>query len=321
MKTDDAVLELFLNYSCQAKCAFCYNPPITDELLRRELPYARAAEALYAAARGGARRLNLHGGEVTLRDDLPKILRLARKVGFEQVTLVTNGVRLGAARYARALSVAGVTHVRLSVHAPDAGSHDAIVEVPGAFERVLLAIGHLRRLGVPLGLNFVLVKANTASLPAFLRRFVLEEGIEDVIVYFPHERGLMALNAERIGVSYGEARVALLESATLLDRAGKLASLLVANVPPCAAPELADLLLDWERGSGAAASAMLGPEGRASDLDGMKDAQKGAVPACRACALRDRCRGVEGEYVRRFGDGEFRALAALPAALAGTGRP
>lgn len=320
MKTRDAVFELFLNYACQAKCAFCYNPPITEELLRRELSFARAAEALYAAARGGARRLNLHGGEVTLRDDLPKILRLARKVGFEEITLVTNGVRLGDGRYARSLAAAGLTHARLSVHAPDAASHDAIVVVPGAFERILRALGHLRALGIPVGLNFVLVRDNAAKLPAFLRRFVLEEGIEDVIVYFPHERGMMALNADAAGVSYGEARGPLLRSAALLDEAGKLSALLVANVPPCAAPELADLLLDWERETGEDSSRMMNPEGRLSDLDAMKDGQRWTVPACRACALKDRCRGVEPEYVRRRGDGEFRALAAVPPALSETAR-
>jgi len=321
VKTRDSVFELFLNYACQAKCAFCYNPPITDELLRRELSFPQAAEALYAAARGGARRLNLHGGEVTLRDDLPKILRLARKVGFEQITLVTNGVRLGDGRYARALAAAGLTHVRLSIHAPDAALHDAIVVVPGAFERARRALGHLRRLGIPVGLNFVLVRANAARLPEFLRRFVVADGIDDVIVYFPHERGMMALNAAREGLSYEEARAPLLESAALLDRAGKLSALLIANVPPCAAPELADLLLDWEREADAGPSAMLHPEGHATDLEAMKDAQRGAVAACRACALKDRCRGVEPEYVERRGDGEFRALAAVPPALAETVRP
>ena len=321
MRTADPVFELFLNYACQAKCAFCYNPPITDELLRRELSFAQAAEALYAAARGGARRLNLHGGEVTLRDDLPKILRLARKVGFEQITLVTNGVRLGDARYAKSLVAAGVTHARLSIHAPEAAVHDAIVEVPGAFDRCLRAVGHLKKLGVPVGFNYVLIRRNLALLPAFLKRFVVDGGRDDVIVYFPHERGMMALNADEIAVSYSDARASLLKSASLLDAAGKLSALLVANVPPCAAPELADLLLDWERSPGEAAAAMLGPEGRASDLNAMKDGQKSAIPACRACALRERCRGVEGEYVRRFGDGEFRALAAVPPALAEAVRP
>ena len=320
MRTSDAVFELFLNYACQAKCGFCYNPPITDELLRRELSFSAAAEALYSAARGGAKRLNLHGGEVTLRDDLPKILRLARKVGFAEITLVTNGVRLGDGRYARSLAAAGVTNVRLSVHAPDAAGHDAIVEVPGAFERVLRAIGHLRKLELPIGLNFVMVRANAGRLPDFLRRFVLEEGIEDVIVYFPHERGLMALNAGEIGVSYEEARAPLLRSAALLDAAGKLSALLIANMPPCAAPELADLLLDWEREPAQAASRMLHPEGHATDLNAMKDGQRAAVPACGACALQARCRGVESEYLRRRGDAEFRALAAAPPALALTGR-
>lgn len=320
MKTKDAVFELFLNYACQAKCAFCYNPPITDELLRRELSFPQAAEALYSSASGGAKKLNLHGGEVTLRDDLPKILRLARKVGFEAITLVTNGVKLGDLRYVRALIAAGVTHVRMSVHAPDAAGHDAIVVVPGAFEKLTRGIAHLKKLGIPLGLNFVLVRENAAKLPAFLKRFVVDEGIEDVIVYFPHERGMMAINAAEIGVSYDEARPHLLKAAALLDEAGKLPALLIANVPPCAAPELADLLLDWERDPKEAGAAMLNPEGRKTDLKAMKDGQKGVVPACRACALKDRCRGVEGEYVKRFGDGEFRALAAVPPALSEAAR-
>ena len=320
MKTSEPVFELFLNYACQAKCAFCYNPPITDELLRRELSFSQAAEALYAAARGGARKLNLHGGEVTLRDDLPKILRLARKVGFSEITLVTNGVRLGDMKYAKSLVAAGVTHVRMSVHAPSAALHDRIVVVPGAFDRLTKGIDHLKKLGIPVGLNFVMIRENAALLPAYLKSFVVEQGLEDVIVYFPHERGMMELNAAKIGVTYDEARPHLLKSAAVLDKAGKLHALLLANVPPCAAPELADLLLDWERAPSEGPSAMLSPEGRASDLNAMKDAQRSEVAACRACALRDRCRGVEPEYARRHGDGEFRALAAVPPALSEAAR-
>jgi cyclic pyranopterin phosphate synthase len=319
--TKDAVFELFLNYACQAKCAFCYNPPITDELLRRELSFEQAAAALFTAARGGAKKLNLHGGEVTLRDDLPKILRLAKKVGFSEITLVTNGVRLGDLRYTKSLISAGVTHVRMSVHAPDAVLHDKIVVVPGAFDRLTKGISHLKKLGIPLGLNFVLIRENMAVLPAFVQRFVVDEGIEDLIVYFPHERGMMALNAADIGVSYSAARPHLLKAAALLDEAHKLHALLIANVPPCAAPELADLLLDWERDPAEAGAAMLNPEGRRTDLKAMKDDQKGRVPACRACALKDRCRGVEGEYVKRFGDDEFRTLASTPPALAEAVRP
>ena len=309
MRTADPVFELFLNYACQAKCAFCYNPPITDELLRRELSFEQAAAALYRAAKAGAKRLNMHGGEVTLRDDLLKIVRLARKTGFEQITLVTNGVKLGDAKYAKALVSAGVTHARMSLHAPDAKTHDAIVMVPGAFDRALRGAAHLRKLRVPLGLNFVLIRENVAKLPEAAKRLVAEGPFDEMIVYFPHERGMMSLNAAEIGVTYEQARRPLIDAAKEVE----LGRMLVANVPPCAAPELADLLLDWEKDRGE--SGMIGPEGKAVDLEAMKDAQKGTIAACRVCALKERCRGVESEYASRHGDGEFRALAAVPPAL------
>jgi MoaA/NifB/PqqE/SkfB family radical SAM enzyme len=203
----------------------------------------------------------------------------------------------------------------MSVHGPNAALHDSIVAVPGAFERLEKGIAHLRSLAIPVGLNFVMVRENAAALPAFARKFVIRDGLEDLIVYFPHERGMMALNAGRIGVSYSEARPHLLKAAAALDKAGKLSALLIANVPPCAAPELADLLLDWERDPAEEGSRMLSPEGRVTDLEAMKDGQRAAVPACRSCALKDRCRGVEPEYLARRGDDEFRALAAVPPAL------
>lgn len=308
MRTHDAVFELLLNYACQAKCGFCYNPPITEELLRREMTFDQCAAALYAAAKGGAKRLNLHGGEPTLRDDLGKIVRLARKLGFTSVTLVTNGVKLGEEPYARSLAEAGVTHVRISVHAATAHAHDAIVRVPGAFEKILRALGHLRGLKIPVGLNFVLVSDNAADFAPFLLRFIVEGGIGDVIAYYPHERGLMALNAERLAVSYPEAAQALRAGIAVLAASGKRSALLVANVPPCVMPEHADLLLDWERDAAEEPAGMAHPEGHATDLLAMKDAQRREAKACRTCSLRATCRGVEPEYLSRFGDGAFRAL-------------
>lgn len=316
MKTHDPVFELFLNYACQAKCAFCYNPPITDELLRRELSFEQAAAALYSAAKTGAKRLNLHGGEVTLRDDLAKIVRLAKKVGFEQITLVTNGVKLGDARYAKSLVSAGVTNVRVSLHAADDKTHDKIVMVPGALERALRGAEHLRTLKISLGLNFVLVRANAAKLPAVAKKFVASGLFDEMIVYFPHEQGMMALNAGEIGVTYAQARRHLLDAA----KAAPLGKMLIANVPPCAAPELADLLLDWQKEPVEAASAMMGPEGASTDLNAMKDAQRNEVAACRSCVLRERCRGVEPAYAKRHGDDEFRPLASVPPALAAVAR-
>ena len=37
------MLDVFLNYACQAKCPFCYNPPLTPELIGWRLPLDRVA--------------------------------------------------------------------------------------------------------------------------------------------------------------------------------------------------------------------------------------------------------------------------------------
>lgn len=314
MKTSDRVHELFLNYACNAKCPFCYNPPITDELLRLDLSFEQAAESLYAAAKSGAKRLNLHGGEVTLRDDLPKIVALARKLGFAQITLVTNGVRLSEPAYVKALKARGVTHVRLSIHGAGAAMHDAIVAIPGAFERVLRAVENIRECGLPLGLNFVLIRSNHRSLPAFVDRFCVKGGADDLIVYFPHLRGMMAINADAEGLTYADAAAPVRRALDLLSEAGKRETVLLANFIPCVLPELTDRMIDWSHGAGGE-STQVHPEGFAEDILAMKGEQRGFVKACGACVLKTRCLGVEREYRKHYGDKGFRSLKSDPEAV------
>lgn len=304
MRTDDDVYELFLNYACQARCPFCYNPPLTPELLKRDLSFSQATESLYAGARSGARRLNIHGGEVTLRDDLPKILLLARKLGFKPITLVTNGIRLSDPDYVSALVDCGVTHFRLSIHAPDAAAHDSILAIPGAFERVLKAIGNIRCLDASLGINFVLIQRNYKALPGFIEKFCGELEIDDVIVYFPHLRGMMAINAGAAGVTYQEAAPFVRRAFSILDGLGRRSSLLLANFTPCVLPEFADRMLDWateHKGK----SSLTHPEGFTEDLNEMKGSQRAAVGACSSCSLEKNCMGVEKEYRDFYGEGGF----------------
>lgn len=67
--------------------------------------------------------VQLSGGEPTLRDDLPAIIRMVRERGFGLVQVNSNGLRLGLEPdYARRLRAAGLDSVYLQWDAPDTAS-------------------------------------------------------------------------------------------------------------------------------------------------------------------------------------------------------
>ena len=65
-------------------------------------------------AHGSKVNIQLSGGEPTVRDDLPQVVKLARSLGFDFVQLNTNGIRLAKeAGYAQGLAEAGLDCVFL----------------------------------------------------------------------------------------------------------------------------------------------------------------------------------------------------------------
>ena len=73
-----------------------------------------AAQYEYLMAHGGPFNIQLSGGEPTVRNDLPEIIRLGREKGFTFFQLNTNGLRLASEPgYAEKLKAAGLNTVFL----------------------------------------------------------------------------------------------------------------------------------------------------------------------------------------------------------------
>lgn len=109
-------------------------------------------------ARAGNCPLQLSGGEPTLRDDLPLIVRRAHEIGFDHVQVNTNGLRLGRdPEFARALADAGVTDFFLQF---DGVSDDVFRRLRGAplLDLKLGALERCRELQVGVILVPTLVK-------------------------------------------------------------------------------------------------------------------------------------------------------------------
>ncbi|QDR79684.1 radical SAM (seleno)protein TrsS [Sporomusa termitida] len=74
--------------------------------------------------KGGPYNIQLSGGEPTVRDDLPAIITLGRKLGFEFFQINTNGLRLAAEdSYTARLKAAGLNCVFLQFDGMDDGVH------------------------------------------------------------------------------------------------------------------------------------------------------------------------------------------------------
>lgn len=298
--------EFFLNYSCNAKCGFCFNPVDPGAEQEKGLEFGVVAERMYAGHAQGYRGLKFIGGEVTLRDDLPKIARLARRIGYESVQVTTNALRLADAGYARSLVTAGVDSFRFSIHGHTSQVHDATVEVPGAFEKILRAQANLRVLGHEIGINTVVSRLNAHCLAETAAYFYDSMKVDDVLLYFVRHQGFMELpaNRPRLELTMTEGAAAL---RAMYERLGKRKRLPVFfHMPPCQLPERADLGLDWE--APGTSDLVIHPHGATQLIEQVTHAGKAQVAACRGCRYEGRCLGVERRYVERFGEAEIRPV-------------
>jgi radical SAM protein with 4Fe4S-binding SPASM domain len=125
--------DLALTYACNNQCAHCYNEPA-----RRETPSLNVAgwrQVLRKLAGIGVPHIIFTGGEPTLCDHLPDLIRCAERLG--QVTGVnTNGRRLADAQYARRLKRAGLDHIQVTLASGRARVHNETVGAPALAETV-----------------------------------------------------------------------------------------------------------------------------------------------------------------------------------------
>lgn len=106
-KSEGCCVLLELTRRCDLRCPVCFASAGGEGDLGLD-EIARLYDMLMA--RGGPYNIQLSGGEPTMRDDLPEIVRLGRERGFTFFQLNTNGLRLSSeAGYAEKLREAGVS--------------------------------------------------------------------------------------------------------------------------------------------------------------------------------------------------------------------
>lgn len=105
----------------------------------------------------GVRGVKITGGEPMLRSDIVEIVRRIKGLGYEDISMVTNGTRFH--RYAKELREAGLNRVNISVHSLNPETYRYITGGVGDYDGMLRAIDAALTLGItPLKLNVVVLK-------------------------------------------------------------------------------------------------------------------------------------------------------------------
>ncbi|MCB9589016.1 MAG: radical SAM protein [Polyangiaceae bacterium] len=242
-----AHVRLAVSYQCNNRCTFCSvgSPPAlppgnkvpTDERARLRA----LSEHLSEEYRRGARELTLDGGEPTLSRGVFQLIQIAKRIGFDRVSLITNGRLASYPEYAKRLADSGLDEIWVSLHGSHAALHDNLVGDPGAFEQTLSGLQQLLSCApqsLKLGVQITLTRQNQRDLSA-LFALLSRLGVRNV--------GLLGL--EPGGAGYASAAYDLEELSTDLVAAlqsvkapheavdsSDTLSFCVKNLPVCALP-------------------------------------------------------------------------------------
>lgn len=150
---------------CNLRCVHCYAEAESNAIKAEQhidISLEEFKRVIDEAAGLNCQKLQLTGGEPTLRDDLRELITYANASGFKIIEIFTNGTHLTESMI-QFFADTGV-HVAVSIHSYCARTHDAITRVPGSFERTLNSIKLLRAHGVSTRCATIAMKQNENEL-------------------------------------------------------------------------------------------------------------------------------------------------------------
>jgi sulfatase maturation enzyme AslB (radical SAM superfamily) len=183
-------MDLAVTYRCNNDCAHCYNarernfPELTTQ------QWFTIMDRLWEL---GVPHIVFTGGEATLRNDLPQLIRHAEHNG--QITgLNTNARRLIDKDYVRQLVDAGLDHVQITVESCVAEIHDEMMRARGAFKQTITGLNNVLDTKLYVMTNTTMLRTNIDTIPATLD-FLADSGVPTI--------GLNALILSGHGLTVG----------------------------------------------------------------------------------------------------------------------
>jgi MoaA/NifB/PqqE/SkfB family radical SAM enzyme len=298
-------LVLFTGFSCNSHCHFCI------DLNKRDIPDKSTAQILsemVQARAQGVEYLELIGGETTIRGDFLPIVRAAKRLGFKDIVVVTNGRMLAYPDFAKQTVEAGVTDLIFSIHGHDAKLHDELTFAEGAFDQLLKGIENVRALGFErVFANCTVVKQNMKHLPDIGRLFAKLKIHHAEFIFVDPTYGGGYTNFNGLVPKISDAAPYMRETLDIGRKWGTK-DWCVRYVPLCHFTDYLDQVSEI-REVKLFRTRHWAPDFTNDDVGpSRKVAGRAKTDACGGCSLYDQCEGLWQEYLKRYGDSELKAV-------------
>ena len=229
---------MWLGQTCNQRCYFCYfanriancdHPEHDFMAIDKAKQICRTLREYYDNT-----AIDIQGGEPTIYADIFELVRYCRDIGLYP-TLITNGLVLGRPGAMEKYRDAGLRDFLVSLHGIGA-IHDEVVQVHGAYEKIVAAIERMRDVGVPFRFNCTMSKPVIPVIPEIARK-AIEYGayVVNYIAFNPFNDQETGIRTRENVPTYSEIKEQLTRAMDLLGDAGIEVN--VRYIPLCAAEE------------------------------------------------------------------------------------
>jgi len=177
-------VRLSLTDRCNFRCVYCMDPDVTFLRERERMSTDEIVRTARVLVSVGVRRIRLTGGEPMLHPDLERIVRGIDAIGFEDVSLTTNG-SLGDHGTFERLKRAGLGRVTFSLDSLRPDRFESVTRSSYTPEDVLARVEMARRAGLgPVKINAVIVRGFNEDEIVLLARLARDEQLDVRFIEF-----------------------------------------------------------------------------------------------------------------------------------------
>lgn len=200
--------------ACNNNCIFCLDRENQNASI---LPIVDIVKDLKKGLDNSAKRVVISGGDPTVHPDLVKIVRKAKRLGYQHVQIITNGRMLAYEKFAIDLKKAGLDEVTLSLHSHIEKDFEEMTGVKGSYKQSLSGLINAQKQGFIVSVDIVINKINYLKLKETLL-FYIKMGVSEFDLLHPIPFGSAWDNRDRIFISLNKKTEKYLKDALALSK-------------------------------------------------------------------------------------------------------